>query len=110
MAKYRKVSWQRNIRGVPASIAAKLQEVPDGIGIVPVCTKRITAAELKGGVFQHLKMKLDGDRPAFAATLLPPDDVGPFSHKNCNGWEVKRPDLPMVPKTIYLGDRPIYGD
>jgi hypothetical protein len=110
MAKYRKLTWQRNMRRIPASVAAKLQQIPDGVGIVPVCTKRIPATGLEGGDFGHLQMKLEGEQPSFPATLLPSADVGPYSHKNCNGWEVKRLDLPMVPKTIYLGDRPIYGD
>jgi len=110
MANYRKLPWQRNIRVIPASVAAKLQEVPRGVGIVPVCTKLITATELKDGAFRHLNMKLVADQPSFPATLLPSEDTGPYSAKNCNGWEVKRQDLPMIPKTIYLGERPIYGD
>jgi hypothetical protein len=110
MAKYRKLSWQRNIRRVSAPVIAKLRQIPNGVGIVPVCSKRITAADLKAGTFRHLKIKLDDDQPSFPSAILPSDKIGPYSHKNCTGWEVKRTDLPMVPKSIYLGDRPIYGD
>ena len=110
MSKNPKLPWKRNIRRIPASVAGKLLKISPGTGVVPVCTRRITAAELKTGTFRHLKMRLVSDQPTFPATVLPPEGIGPYSSKNCNGWEVKRPDLPMIPKTICLGDRPIYGD
>ena len=94
MAKYRKVHWQRNIRLIPTSIASKLRQLPDGVGVVPVCTKRIAARDLKSGAFHHLQIKLDSGRPSFPTSVPPAEDTGPYSSKNCNGWEVKRTDLP----------------
>lgn len=110
MANYQKLPWQRNIRRIPSSVAGKLMNISPGTEIVPVCTKRITASELNDGIFRHLKMKMVGDQPSFSAIVLPLESIGPYSNKNCNGWEIKRTDLPMIPKTICLGDRPIYGD
>lgn len=110
MAKFRKLPWQRNIRRIPASVAAKLAEMTDDTNVVPVCTKRVAANDIGAGAFRHLNIKLEGNAPSFPGTQLPPDDVGPYSFKNSHGWEVKRTGLPMIPKTIHLGDRPIYGD
>ncbi|MBN8901462.1 MAG: hypothetical protein J0H57_10565 [Rhodospirillales bacterium] len=110
MAKFRKLPWQRNIRQIPASVVAKLAEMGNGTNVVPVCTKRISADAIRAGAFRHLNLRFKGDDPSFPSKQLPPDDVGPYSFKNSNGWEVKRTDLPMIPKTIHLGDRPIYGD
>ncbi|MGK9168821.1 hypothetical protein KXR53_21075 [Inquilinus limosus] len=110
MTKYRNFPWKRNIRRVPTPLSAKLQQIPRGAGIVAVCTKRITADELNDGAYRHLKMKLVDGEPTFPPTVLPREDAGPYSYKNRNGWEVKRHDLPMILKTIYLGERPVYGD
>lgn len=111
MANYRKISWQRNIRLIPTEVTAKLQRLPSATDIALVCTKRVSAHDLKAGAFHHLQIKL-GDRgdPTFPAKILPAGDVGPYSFKNCNGWEVKRNDLPMISKKIYLGERPNFGD
>jgi hypothetical protein len=110
MAKYRKSSWQRNIRLIPASVTSKLQQLARGVSVVPVCTKRVAASELKSGVFHHLQIKLGSNHPSFPATILPPEKAGPYSAKNRNGWEVRRTDLPKISKTIYLGERPSWGD
>lgn len=110
MGRFRKLPWQRNIRAIPPAVASKLGQLADHVAVVPVCTKRISARELQTGVFGHLRMGLNGNQPFFPTTVLPIEDVGPYSLKNCKGWEVKRTDLPKVTKTVYLGDRPIYGD
>ena len=110
MAKYRKLPWQRNVRRPPASVSAALQQLPDGAGVVPVCTKRVTTRDLQNGTFHHLKITFNDGQPSFPASILPLEEIGPYSSKNCNGWEIKRTDLPMTPKTVYLGERPIYGD
>lgn len=110
MSQYRKVSWQRNIRRIPDAVSSKLNEIERGQGIVPVCTKRITANDLKAGMFGHLSLSFHGDEPSFSASVLPPANSGVYSTKNRHGWEIRRIDLPKVSKTIYLGDRPIYGD
>ena len=110
MSQYRKVPWQRNIRRIPDAVSSKLNEIERGRGIVPVCTKRVAASDLKAGIFGHLTLSLQGDEPSFSASVLPPSNSGAYSIKNRHGWEIKRTDLPMVPKNIYLGERPIYGD
>ena len=94
----------------PDSVFTALQQLRSAAGVVPVCTKRVTARDLQSGAFNHLQMKLDDSRPSFPASILPVTDVGPYSSKNRNGWEVKRIDLPMIPKTVYLGERPKFGD
>jgi hypothetical protein len=110
MTKYRKLPWKRNIRQLPAAALAKVQDLPSGTNISPVCTKRVSIADIKTGAFKHLQIALEGDQPTFPGARLPAEDIGPYSFKNSNGWEVKRTDLPMIPKTIYLGERPKYGD
>lgn len=110
MATYRKFPWQRNIRRVPADVVAKLQSIASGVGVIPVCTKKITMAELREGGFKHLGIRIADDSPSFSASVLPPGDSGLYSYRNRNGWEVKRTDLPMVKKSVHLGERPNYGD
>jgi hypothetical protein len=110
LSQYRKVPWQRNVRRIPDAVSSKLNEIERGRGIVPVCIKRVAASDLKAGIFGHLTISLQGDEPSFPASVLPPGDSGAYSIKNRRGWEIKRTDLPMVSKNIYLRERPIYGD
>lgn len=107
---YRPVSWKRNLRVVPKAILTKVKAMPRGIAVAPVSIKRVALDELKSGMYRHLKMNVTGNDPGFPEAVVPPEDMGIYSSKNVNGWEIKRTDLPMVWKEIYLGDRPIYGD
>lgn len=110
MSQYRNVPWQRNIRRIPDAVSSKLTEIEHGRGIVPVCTKRVSASDLRAGMFGHLTLSLQDDQPSFSASVLPPANSGAYSTKNRHGWELRRTDLPKVSKDIYLGERPIYGD
>ncbi|MEQ8784216.1 MAG: hypothetical protein RIE06_31500 [Roseibium album] len=110
MSQYRKVSWKRNIRRIPDTVLSKLREIEQGSGIVPVCTKRVAASDLQMGMYEHLGLSLQGDDSSFLGSVLPPTDSGVFSTRNRHGWEIRRTDLPMISKDIYLGERPIYGD
>ena len=109
MAAYREVSWKRNIRKIPEGLRLKIGEIQES-SLVVVCIKPIKLADIEQGMYDHIGINVKKGRVSFVESILPPADMGPFSAKNAEGWEVKRTDLPMIKKNIHLGDRPIYGD
>lgn len=101
--KYRKVRWQRNLRKIPDSIIKKIQACPGDL--VCVATARQIDADSKGN-FTHLSLPHDEGE---TATTLPIAEMGMYSTRNREGWEVKRTDLPMTTKTFYW-ETPNFGD
>ena len=109
MANYKKFSWKKNIRLVPQPIQMKLKSLPKK-NLAVLGLKKVTAADIENGTFDHLGIKVRGGEIVFPAAVTPPPDTGLYSNRNINGWEVKRTDLPKINKTIHLGERPNYGD
>lgn len=109
MPDYRDINWKRNIRRIPDAVLSKLADMAES-SIVAVCVKPIEISEIKNNVYSHLGIIIKNGSVHYENLVTPPVDMGPYSSKNTEGWEVKRTDLPKIKKTIYRGDRPIYGD
>lgn len=102
-AKYRKVPWQRNLRKIPDSISEKVRAFSSNL--ICVATTRQIDAGNKGD-FNHLSFPhSEGE----VVSILPTAEMGLYSTRNREGWEVKRTDLPMTTKTFYW-DTPNFGD
>lgn len=109
MEKYKAVGWKRNLRSIPNAIREAVSRI-SGDNVIAVSTKKISHKEISKGTYSHLKINLKDGQILFEEQLLPSERMGRFSDRNINGWEVKRRDLPMIQKEIYLGERPAYGD
>jgi hypothetical protein len=104
--KYRHVPWQRNIRRIPAHVASWLDENPDADFVIG-CAKTIPLSALAS--YEHLGIGLAGGRLIYPESRIPIAEMGPYSTKNREGWEVKRDDLPMITRTFTF-DVPNWGD
>lgn len=105
MANYREVPWKRNLRKVPDTILADIKALKtDGFNVS--VTKTFSAANLESSVFDHLSLPDDSEE---LSSVTPPREMGPFSTKNVDGWEVVRRDLPKIKKTFYW-ETPNFGD
>ena len=104
--KYRHVPWQRNIRKIPAHVSGWLDENPRANFVIG-CAKTIPKNELIA--YEHLGIGAAAGRPIYPETRIPIAEMGPYSTKNREGWEVKRDDLPMITRTFSF-DVPNWGD
>jgi hypothetical protein len=99
----------KNYRKTPDVVLAKASGL-QGLAMNVGCVKRITLNELKSGLFNHLGLVLKaGNQLALPAEVVPLQETGRYSRKNCLGETLIRRDLP---KETRFDDRtiPIFGD
>ena len=104
-----KPNWQKNFRKTPDSITKKVARV-EGNEIVVAAVKRISASELRAGLYKHLEMGWGVEEAAlFPERIMPHPMNGKFSMWNAQGREIIRKDLPMVTRTFSV-EAPNFGD
>ena len=101
-------NWKKSFRRLPDPIRKKVSKT-SGDKVMVACVKKIPASALRAGVYGHLSMSIEGDRPVFPGRIMPKPTLGVFSLRNAQGQEVVRKDLPKVTKT-YSVDAPNWGD
>lgn len=97
-SKYRKVPWKRNLNKVPRNVVDELTENPNRDYVAGVVVS-IPRHEMEAGVYKHLGIEVAGGALVFKEQVLPRANMGKYSTRNRDGWEVKRDDLPMVTRT-----------
>ena len=102
------VKWQRNLSKVPAEIREKLNSAP-GTDFIAGVVKTMNLEAIANGQFKHLGMGVVDGEVIHAARVCPHANMGRYSRRNREGWEVVHKDLPMVTKTFDF-DVPNYGD
>jgi hypothetical protein len=107
-SKYRPVPWKRNVRKPPEQVAVWLEANPSVQPVVG-CIKTIPRDQLEAGKYAHLGLGHVGGQVVIPDSRVPLGELGPYSTKNREGWEVKRDDLPMITKTFSF-DVPNWGD
>jgi hypothetical protein len=105
---YRSVPWKRSLRKIPPRVQAKLAEAPDTAFVVGV-VRAVSRVDLEKGVFAHMGMSAMLDGVRFVQRVRPRADMGPYSRKNQEGWQVVRHDLPMITRS-YAVETPNFGD
>lgn len=103
-----KIHWKKNLRKIPDWILAKVNSFKKDDFVV-ACVKKIPTSDIAKGKYNHLNIKLDGEKPAFSKNVVPKAEVGKFSKINVEGQEIVRKDLPMVSKA-FTWETPNYGD
>ncbi|MFI0843977.1 hypothetical protein [Mesorhizobium sp. IMUNJ 23232] len=101
---FRYVPWKRNFNRVPPAIRQALGAIDTDLVLVAV-TKSIRPSELEP-VFSHLAFPR---QVGVNINTLPLKDMGKYSTRNQDGWEVIRKDLPRIHKTYYW-ETPNFGD
>ncbi|RAI43519.1 hypothetical protein [Rhodoplanes roseus] len=103
------VPWQRNLRKIPQHVQAKLAAAPTTAQFVAGVVKLVKVEALARGELRHLGMGVINGAVTFSARIVPDENVGPFSKKNRNGWDVVRRDLPMITRSFGV-ETPNFGD
>lgn len=106
--KFWKVPWQRNINNVPRTVLDDLAQHPDR-KIIAGVVMSISRQDLEFGTYKHLGMGMSSDHIVYKDRVRPPSEMGKYSTRNREGWEVKRTDLPKVTRTYY-NEVPNFGD
>jgi len=101
---YNNVPWKRNINKIPSSIFKKLKTINTDL-IVAAATKLVRHSEISE-LYTHISFPKDAQTQT---SILPIPNMGKFSYRNANGWDIVRHDLPMIKKTYYW-ETPNFGD
>lgn len=99
---------KKNFRKIPNSIVLKLNKIASN-QIVAGCVKVFSANDIKEGLLSHLSIKLIDTGLFYPTSILPPQNRGKYSHRNKNGYEIIRKDLPKETHSRSV-DVPNWGD
>ena len=99
--------WKQSFR----RLSKKLLEDAERFGpeIKVGVVKRVGAADIAEGTYEHLALKLleDGSLE-IDPSVIPPEEIGRFSCRNVGGWRETHRDQPKIWDTIY-GEAPDWG-
>ncbi len=98
---------KKNFNKVPEHILKKIREATNEIVIgTPIIVSKTPNKETLTSFNKILKENWETSE----FTYIPSENIWRYSKKNINGYTVVRRDLPKVPKEIYMGERPVFGD
>jgi hypothetical protein len=109
MAQNENRRWKQNLRKAPSILLAKIADrmgQPFRVG----CVRKIPFSSVMAGDFAHLGFSVANDQLNVPPEVYPLSKMGKYSWRNAEGHVIIRKDLPKVAKSIYMGERPIYGD
>ncbi|MEX0693716.1 MAG: hypothetical protein WD075_04655 [Rhodospirillales bacterium] len=104
----KKIVWKQNLIKVPSSVLTKFERAVDHEWVVGT-VKKIPAADIDFGMYEHLDIRFRDGVLDFPGRVLPNPAVGRWSKTNVDGKEIVRKDLPMYPKTFAF-EAPNWGD
>lgn len=100
---------KKNLRQIPSRITEKIAKLPQP-NLVAAVVRKIPLSAIAAGDFAHIGLDVDNvGRPEVESPVMPSRDVGIYSRRNLDGYEVVRKDLPMVTKT-FSWETPNWGD
>jgi hypothetical protein len=110
-----------NIKKLSGGIMAMLRKIPDRIrnkieqittpSIVVACVQDLTEEKINETKLNLVGFIIDGEKLSLAHDdFIPDENFGTVSNRNSNGIEISHKEKPKVKKSIYLGDRPNFGD
>lgn len=100
--------WKKNVRKVPDSVRRKLDRMEDDQIVVAV-VKKIALDTVRAGTYKHVGVAVEEGALVVPEAVVPPAGQGRYSGENAQGREVKRTDLPKVPK-VFTFEVPDWGD
>jgi hypothetical protein len=100
--------WKGAYRKAPVFVQNALDGI-DGEVIAVAATKKILRSEIEAGQYSHVGLNADGTTFVAKGPTQPPADAGIWSKRNAIGWDRRREDWPMVPKTWFI-ESPNFGD
>lgn len=100
--------WKRSFRKLPPGVLERVAGFARD-ECQAACVRRIGRQEIEDGVFAHIGMQWDGDKPAFHEVVVPDPANGQYSRINVEGFTIVHKDRPMVSKTFEI-ITPDWGD
>lgn len=105
MAKRR---WKKNLRAVPPNIIARINSF-ESDQIKVACVIAIREDDIRNGLYEHIGIHWDQDKPVFPDFKVPLKATGYHSRWNREGREIIYKDRPKEEKSWSV-DAPNYGD
>lgn len=100
---------RKNLNKIPEHIMAAMAAIA-GDEVVVATVLKVSQADLVRGRYRNLGLVFENDSLVFEPNFVPNPASGRYAKTNTVGKTVVRKDLPKVYKTIYMGERPIFGD
>jgi hypothetical protein len=98
-SRYPKRPWKHGYRKLPPGILARVSSFAAN-DVRVGCTRKISRQALESGIYAHIGLGWDSERPKFDEAVIPSPDNGHSSNINVNGREIVRKDLPKTSKTF----------
>jgi hypothetical protein len=100
---------RKNLNKIPEQVMATIAAIP-GNEVVVATVLKVSQADLLRGRYRNLGLGFEDGALVFEPSFVPNPAVGRYAKANTAGKTIVRKDLPKVYKTIYMGERPIFGD
>lgn len=100
--------WKGNYQKIPPSVQSSLDAI-NGDLIEVAATKKVSRDDIAAGLYTHVGLRIENSEVVTSGPTNPPADAGKWSERNAFGWDRKRQDWPMVPKT-WTFESPNFGD
>jgi hypothetical protein len=100
---------RKNLNKIPEQVIAAIAAIP-GSEVVVATVFKVSQADLLCGRYRNLGLGFENDALVFELIFVPNPAIGRYAKANTAGKTVIRKDLPKVHKTIYMGERPIFGE
>lgn len=107
-SRYPKRPWKRSLRKLPLGILERVASFA-GNDCRVACVRKVTQQEIESGIYAHIGLSWDGERPTFLESFLPSPANGRASNINVNGLTIVHTDLPKTSKTFEILS-PDWGD
>lgn len=100
---------KKNFRKIPEFIKNRVKALnSDNITVASII--KINKNQINDLRFKNLDFKLIDNKINFNKKYIPKNAVGIFSKRNIDGYKITHKDKDKIRKSIYLGERPYYGD
>lgn len=100
---------RKNLNKIPEHIMTAIAAIV-GDEVVVATVLKVSQADLVRGRYRNLGLVFENDSLVFEPNFVPNPASGRYAKTNTVGKTIVRKDLPKVYKTIYMGERPIFGD
>lgn len=99
---------KKNYRKIPEFIVQRIRELNENIEVAIILD--LQASDFQNPIYSNLNPRIEGDEVAYVQEYVPPVSKGHYSRKNVEGYRIRHTDRPKIPKSYYVGERPIWGD
>lgn len=100
---------KKNFRRIPDFISQKVDQI-DSDYVIVAASVNLTQVDIQRNQYPLLNASINDGLLSYSGVITPNRLRGSYSRKNLNGFKITFRDQPKVRKTLYLGERPCWGD